>query len=285
MRSLSSSSGGHSTSTAAAPPSRNDDVDQADDVLRRPSLSRGNNNIYTTANNNNNDMYKLFLSFAIIFIAVHQLLVHPLLLTMQTTSHDHNHHHSQALSKTCVETTERNIFHCTDTPTRIHRSDGNDNNNRQQPNEEQSGEEISQNNNKNKSKYRGVSQYISGSNEEMKKMAEVLHLMEEYWKKWMVNTASVMEEYDEINFLNIWYVGVWKRARVKGEAQTMTMCSVCIHITISSEKLHLHHYHFVCVTSNNSTNRHERCVFWASVGECEKNPVSPSQAPLLKWLF
>lgn len=167
-------------------------------------LSRGNNNTYTTANNTN-DMYKLFLSFAIIFIAVHQLLVHPLLLMTQTTSQDHNHH-SQALSKTCVEATESNIFHCTDTPTRIHRNDGNNDNKHGQSNDEQSGEEISQNNNKNKSKYRGVSQYISGSNEEMMKMAEVLHLMEEYWKKWMVNSASIMEEFEEINFLNIWYV-------------------------------------------------------------------------------
>jgi hypothetical protein len=62
----------------------------------------------------------------------------------------------------------------------------------------------------------------------MTKMAEVLHLMEEYWKKWMVNPASIMEEYEEINFLNIWYV-VCGRARVRRGPNYMELYVLSLH--------------------------------------------------------
>lgn len=186
------------TNDSASPPSHKNDDDVHDDgvAVHRPGSGCINNNDIV----NDNKIYKLIIPFAITFIAVHQLLVHPVLVLTATQS-SHNHHYA----KKCVET-ETNIFQCTDyDPSRSSSSSssssntnsvGAKNNSRQQqPNEEDSTR-----------RYLGVAQYVSGSDDEMQKMQEILQSMEQYWGRWMLATVTIMKEYDEIDFANIWYV-------------------------------------------------------------------------------
>jgi hypothetical protein len=188
-----------STSDDSAPSHKNDDDVHDDGVaVHRPDSGCINNDDII----NDNKIYKLILPFAITFIAVHQLLVHPVLMLM-TIQSSHNRHYA----KKCVET-ETNIFQCTDyDPSRSSSSSssssntnsvGAKNNSRQQqPNEEDSTR-----------RYLGVAQYVSGSDDEMQKMQEILQSMEQYWGRWMLATVTIMKEYDEIDFANIWYVVV-----------------------------------------------------------------------------
>ncbi len=184
--------------------------------VHRPTVS--------CTSSSNSNTYTLFLSFAVTFVAVHQLLVHPLLTLLMTSSStttstsQTSHYHA----KRCVETSEPNIFHCTDhatTPSRSNskNSGGGDHkrNSYRQSNEQQRGKDhnnivLQDNHNKDDdvitNEYRGVAQYVLGSEEEMRDIAEVLQSMEQYWRRWMLKTASFRQQYDEIEFANIWYV-------------------------------------------------------------------------------
>ena len=188
-----------STSDDSAPSHKHDDDVHDDGVaVHRPGSDCINNDDIV----NDNKIYKLILPFAITFIAVHQLIVHPVLVLTATQS-SHNHHYA----KKCVET-ETNIFQCTDyDPSRSSNSSNSSsssntnsvgaktNSRQQQPNEEDSSR-----------RYLGVAQYVSGSDDEMQKMQEILQSMEQYWGRWMLATVTIMKEYDEIDFANIWYV-------------------------------------------------------------------------------
>jgi hypothetical protein len=222
----SSSSGGHQSvkeqhlgrtishsNTFAQPSLHSADCDITEHVHQLTTLSRSgacsNNN--SSNNNNNNNTCKLILSFSVTFVAIHQLLVHPSLTLLMTSSSSSSsssqssHYHA----KRCVETSEPNIFHCTDyatTPSSRSKSNSN---------EQQRGKDsILHDNNYNNddvitNKYRGVAQYVSGSEDERRNMVEVLQSMEQYWRRWMLKTASIMQQYDEIEFANIWYVVVF----------------------------------------------------------------------------
>ena len=220
-----SSSGGHQSvkeqhlgptishsNTFAQPSLHSADCDVAEHVHRPTTLSRSgacsNNNSSNT--NSSNNTCKLILSFSVTFVAIHQLLVHPsLTLLMTSSSSQSSHYHA----KRCVETSEPNIFHCTDyatTPSSRSKS----NSNEQQRGKDSILHDNNNNNNNNNNdvipnKYRGVAQYVSGSEDERRNMVEVLQSMEQYWRRWMLKTASIMQQYDEIEFANIWYVVVF----------------------------------------------------------------------------
>lgn len=136
-------------------------------------------------NNNNNDVYKLFMSFAITFAAVHQL-VHTVITQSSYST-------ITADAKTCVET-EANIFHCTDDPSRSKNKRSGDRNTIQH---------YLQN--------AGVPQAITGSDEEIRKMREVERSMENYLRSWILTTTTTTASAGrrhESRLAEIWYVSV-----------------------------------------------------------------------------